>query len=438
MALATTPTDESVELTPIQTVDLDYPVTAKESPKHSDVFAAGHPYVIIRLEEFERLVQCGACHNKDKALSRVVLLDEVSGQEIICALDCLKDDFGITRAKLKEITRSIKLLTSSWQTYASGSSSGYVDESSTSAALSSMAEFFETAASFDCPAIKRATQVVQNLLGDIRAVSSGGHERDISTLQTLMSLQRDHRYNFERFVDRGTALLNHPRVTKAAEKLIFKQFYAEPERAEWKLIQEIDQLCRKVFNRKDLPIKLDEVAPTRFQSRLEYRTALANHMTMRCRSVGDRSSHLSTDQCRTLVNGWLQNRNSELYRNNYLLISIADKRQQFIDAYDFPRGTQDLLERKGFHYYFAKQSRYFQRSEIEMMQTGSVQDMLRQQSQEDVEGVSGNQKSMRQGFFRGLVIWRPDAWFEAYAIWNKYGGYIEGRNKLENIRFIED
>ncbi len=167
MALATTPFNEGVELTPIRTVDLDYPVTAKEFPKH-----------------FERLVQCGACHNKDKALSRVVLLDEVSGQEIICALDCLKDDFGITRAKLKEITRSIKLLTSSWQIYASSLSSGYVDESSTGAALSSMAEFFETAASFDCPAIKRATQVVQNLLGDIRAVSSGGRERDISTLQT--------------------------------------------------------------------------------------------------------------------------------------------------------------------------------------------------------------------------------------------------------------
>lgn len=438
MALAPTPTDESVELTPILTVDLDYPVKAKESPKHSDVFAAGHPYVIIRLEEFERLVQCGACHNKDKALSRVVLLDEASGEEIICALDCLKDDFGITRAKLKEITRSIKLLTSSWQTYTFGSSSNYVDKSSTSAALSSMAEFFETAASFDCPAINRATQVVQNLLGNIRAVSSGGHERDISTLQTLMGLQRDHRYNFERFVDRGTALLNHPRVTKEAEKLIFKQFYAEPERAEWKLIQEIDQLCRKVFNRKDLPIKLNEVAPTRFQSRLEYRTALANHMTMRCRSVGERNSHLSMDKCRTLVNGWLQNRNSELYRNNYLLISLADKRQQVLDAYDFPRGTQDLLEQKGFYYYFAKQSHYFQRSEIEMMQVGSVQDMLRQQLQEDVEGVSGNQRSMSQGFFRGLVIWRPDAWFEAYAIWNKYGGYIEGRNKLENIRFIED
>jgi hypothetical protein len=438
VALATIPSDESVELTPIRTVDLDYPVTAKESPKHSDVFAAGQPYVIIRLEEFERLVRCGACHNKDKALSRVVLLDEVSGEEIICALDCLKDDFGITRAKLKEITRSIKLLTSSWQTYAVGSSSSYVDESSTSAALSSMAKFFETAASFDCPAIKRATQVVQNLLGNIRAVSSGSHEGDISTLQTLMGLQRDHRYNFGRFVDRGTAFLNHPRVIKAAEKLIIKRFYAEPERAEWKLIQEMDQLCRKVYNRKDLPIKLDEVAPTHFQSKFEYRTALANHMIARCRSLGERNSHLSLDKCKTLVNGWLQNRNSELYRNSYLLISVADKRQQVVDTYDFPRWTRDLLEQKGFHYYFAKQSHYFQRSEIEMMQVSSVQDMLRQQLQEDSEVTSGNQKSMSQGYFRGLVIWKPDAWFEAYAVWNKYGGPTEGRNKLENVRFVKD
>jgi hypothetical protein len=39
----------------------------------------------------------------------------------------------------------------------------------------------------------------------------------------------------------------------------------------------------------------------------------------------------------------------------------------------------------------------------------------------------------RKGYFRAAVIYRPDPYLPCYALWHRYGGIKDGRERLETL-----
>ena len=409
----------------INTVVLDMPIRVKDPHDHRPTVAVGVEYTITRFETYEKAERCGICETSDKAHARVQIRNESDGTTFYAGLNCLELQFGVDRSQLEASARPIRQLVEAWLQYVTKSVPRLRVLTETTQALEIMGTNFVTATSFDCPANERGQEEVQRLRNNLGHASRGHFDTTIELLLLLVGLQHDHKHEPQLFDDRLRSLNKHPKFTSQQRALV-RLVRHDLDRLDWPRLEQLHELFRTARKAPIPHHRVRNVVPADFGSEDAYRDALRAHAQAAADGVTERASHIAQEVLAPVVQNQLENAASTLRKRGMDVMSFYAATRASVDAYELPPALRQALRKGGYEYYLTPESKPLKTADVSLDADSVRQRQRRAQLAEE------RSQSVREGFYRGMALWRPDKHHEMYRIWHCYGGPVEGRKRLEN------
>ena len=404
----------------VDTWDLDLSMRIKKDAPPRPRLSPEHPYTLIRYEEFDSLQACYVCNTREKAGRTVVIRDEVTRKEFRSGLDCLREQFGVTKAALRGQVAPLRVLFNYFFAYVGKCAPDMVSTLSgrpSSFILDLMSRSLSGLASFPCPAVSEAQKLLGELAQNSGWVNQGYYEAELLKLRALIALQYDHLYHPTLFEARGKALLGHPKI-KGDNRQKVEGFFSSPGDARLGQISGVANLFREAKS-YNLRLRNPHVPPYNYPDERSYLTGLCRTMEAEAVGVTDRIERyhkarreLAIEVRAEDVKGRAQGRS---------VFALADEDREAIVTYSPPGRLIKTLREQGVFFYLSPLTQAYTRSSVSLDED-ALSRRLRQAS--DAEPANG--------YFRGAVVWKPDTYHGAFSVWHRYGGK-NGRTQLEDL-----
>lgn len=149
-------------------------------------------------------------------------------------------------------------------------------------------------------------------------------------------------------------------------------------------------------------------------------------MTHRATTVDDKQRRYHDTRHRSRADAIINNL-KEVKSKGWIALSIADVNKDNLVLFDLPYPLRQELDNQRILYCLSPITKPYERSSIQL-DTDTIARKRRRASEEE-------RNEPQKGYFRGLTLWRPDPWFDAYSFWFAYGGN-EGKLFLKDLHSL--